>query len=60
MPWQIKHCSIQDENFGDFDAPIKQVIPESPGDKTGLRAGDGVVAIDSPMILTLQELHEKI
>jgi len=55
LPGQIKDCSIQDENFGDFGAPIKQV-PESPGDK----AGDGVVVIDSPTILTLQEVNEKI
>jgi len=36
---QIKHCSIQDENFDDFGAPIKQVIPQSPGGKAGLRCG---------------------
>ncbi|PYJ98055.1 MAG: hypothetical protein DME23_13120 [Verrucomicrobia bacterium] len=29
-------------------------------DQAGLRAGDGVVAIDSLTILTLQELHEQI
>jgi len=33
---QIKHCSIQHENFG---APIKQVIPQSPVGKAGLRCG---------------------
>jgi len=57
LPGQIKHCSIQNENFG---APINQVTPESQGGKAGLRAGDGVVAIDSLTILTLQELHEQI
>jgi membrane-associated protease RseP (regulator of RpoE activity) len=46
--------------FPRFGAPINQVIAESPGDKAGLRAGDGVVAIGSLTILTLPELHEKI